>query len=188
MSSFRDLTASSERQPDPHHSASGEPLRAPFRVIADFRQAVDGWQFTNVPDRMHPSQHWTAPIEYRYLPPADYMVLGLDLYFVRHDATDFLAMQRHWPDSIAQQRAELVELQAEGASCLIVIEGDAQTIGQVLRESDLLPPLDPASPRFSECDVPWLLAESHAAAEQMVFEIMHRAWQHAQAQKSNPSN
>src|SRR5262245_18190439 len=119
MSSRYDPTVGAESQPNPHDPASGEPLAAPFRVIADYRQAIDGWQFTNVPDRMHPSQYWTAPVEYRYLLPADYMVGELALYFVRHNATEFLALLRHWPDSIAQQRAELLELQAEGASCLL---------------------------------------------------------------------
>ena len=182
MSTFHDTDGGAECQCDSRHPSAGELRTAPFRVIADFREAIDGWQFTNVPDRMHSSCSWTAPVEYRYLETADYTVSGLSLFIVRHRADNFLAMLRHWPDSIAQQRVELTELQAAGTSCLIVIEGDAEAIAQVLKASDLVDRFDLSSPRSTGCDIPWLLAESQRAAEQMVFEIMHRAWQQAQAQ------
>jgi hypothetical protein len=179
MSHFNDPSQCANRLSDCGHPSEGEALAAPFRVIADFREAIDGWQFTNVPDREDSSRFWTASVEYRYLETADYVVPEMSLFIVRHQAEAFLALLRHWPDSVARQRSDLMDLQAAGASCLIVIEGKADTIAQVLRVGEFVPTWDDNGPRRPGCDIPWLLVECRKTAEQVVFEIMHRSWQQA---------
>ena len=176
-----------ECQCNSRQRSAGEPLTAPFRVIADFREAIDGWQFTNVPDRRHPVAILDGA--------GRISVFGNGRLHrprgCRYSSSDIMPTNS-WPccgiGRIAslKQRAELLELQAAGASCLIVIEGDAQTIAQVLRESDLVASWDPSSLHSTGCDIPWLLAESQRTAEQMVFEIMHRAWQQRARSDSNP--
>src|SRR5262245_12546876 len=159
--------------PSNHHCpAEHESWVAPFRVIADFREAVDGWQFMDLPDPDQPGRSWTVPLEYRYLETADYTIDELSLFIVRRNATDFLAELRHWPESIAQQHAELRDLEASGAACLVVIEGDAELINQILGESDESGPVQPI-----DFGIPWLLADSQKKAELIVFEVMRRAWQ-----------
>src|SRR5262245_53456212 len=106
MAFFSEALASAMSHLDGNLAAANEPLVAPFRIIADFREAIDGWQFTNLPDREHPTRCWTVPVEYRYLETADYTVEELTLFIVRHKATDLLVALQQWPESFAQERAE----------------------------------------------------------------------------------
>jgi hypothetical protein len=176
MTSFPRTRLSAAPAANGQDAPEREPLIAPFRVVADFREAVDGWQFTSLPDREQPGRCWTVPVEYRYLETADYTVEELSLFIVRRVAADFLAELEHWPESIAHQHAELHELEADGAACLIVIEGDAEAIARILSRSDPAPhrPLHSVLPAYH--GIPWLMADSRRTAELMTFEIMRRAW------------
>jgi hypothetical protein len=187
MSSPNDPNQYTNQSPDSHHSSAGQTIASPFRVIADFREAIDGWQFTHVPDREHPTRFWTASIQYRYLETADYVVPEMSLFIVRHQAEDLLALLQHWPDSFARQRSDLIDLQLAGASCLIVIEGNADAIAKALTASDLLGTWDDTGSNLLGCDIPWLLVEGPQTAEQIVFEIMHRSWQHAHDVDGKPA-
>jgi hypothetical protein len=163
--------------------ADAEPLAAPFRIVADFREALDGWQFAHVPDCEQPGRYWGAAVEYRYLETADYTVAGVPLFIVRHEADEFLGLQRHWPDGLARELAQLDELEREGAACLIVIEGDAQTVAQLLSGGDSLLSGEADAPEPVGDDIPWLLVESRQSAEWMVFNVMRRAWERMHAEQ-----
>jgi hypothetical protein len=160
-----------------------ESVEAPFRILADFREAIDGWQFACVPDCQDSARVWTAPVEYRYLEMADYALEGLPLYFVRYEARDFLAALRHWPLSVAQDHAELRELEECGASCLVVIEGDAETLDEILVTCELAEQSDALASHSIDHGIPWMLAHSQRTAEIVVFEIMLRAWRHVRGQE-----
>jgi hypothetical protein len=162
---------------DCNHARAPQPLVAPFRVIADFREAVDGWQFTNLPHREQPSRCWTVPVEYRYLETADYTVEGLPIFIVRRDAKDFLSLLQHLPERVAKEHAKLRELEAGGASCLVVIEGDAEAIAQILGRRGCATYWRLRSCQSIDEGLACLFADDRRTAELMAFEVMLRAWQ-----------
>ena len=122
---------------------------------------------------------WRVPVEYRYLETADYTVAGVPLFIVRHRAKDFVAALRHWPASIAQEHEELRQLEASGASCLVVLEGDADSVVRDLGAGDSALQGDSQLLLNHDFGIPWLIASSHRNAELAAFEVMWRAWQRA---------
>ena len=157
----------------PAMNGTREPLVAPFRIIADVSQAADGWRFNELYDSAEPGRLLRVPIDYRYLELADYTVEGLPLYIVRKNAKALAATIRHWPESFLQELELLRDLEAAGAWCLVVIEGSAEEIEQVLAAEDRA---------FADAgvNVPWLFAPSRGVAELIVFAVIKRAWQRAQ--------
>jgi hypothetical protein len=153
---------------------------APFRVLADFREAVGGWQFNDLDDAAQPGRKWKVPVEYRWLESADYTVEGLPLFIVRKNAKEFAAALRHWPESVVQEQERLCELEASGAACLVVIEGSQDEIEQVLESG-----VDAFV--SSEGGIGWLFAPSRRAAELMVFAVMQRAWLRAEENRPHDS-
>jgi hypothetical protein len=159
------------------HAADDEPIEAPFRVIANIHEAIDGWQFARVSDRREPLRYWTAPVEYRYLPVADYTVAGVPLYVFRYNAQEFIKEIRQRPDSITQRLRELEKTQSAGNSCLIVLEGVGNSVERVMKAGEFIESSDSSTVDPNKCDIFWLLAETPQLAEQIVFEFMHRTWQ-----------
>lgn len=154
-------------------TATQESIVTPFRVIADVREEAGGWRFEGVLDAGEPAGMLHVPIEYQYLDHADYTVEGLALFIVRKRARELAKVMRHWPESICEELAALRELEADGSSCLVVIEGSEEEIEQVLQVDDQV---------FAEAGkgIPWLFAPSREAAEMLVFAVIKRAWQRAQ--------
>src|SRR5688572_18756749 len=111
-----------------------EPLVVPFRIIAHVREAEDGWRFDGLYDAADPGRILRVPMDYQELDLADYTVEGLPLYIVRKNAMDLALAMRHWPESVYEELRRLHDMEAAGASCLVVIEGTAEEIEQVLAE------------------------------------------------------
>jgi len=148
---------------------SSQSLTAPFRVLADFREAKAGWRFKNIADPSQPGQTWTVPLDYRLLGISDYVLNGLPLHFVRRTATDVLASLRHWPQHLVEEQQQLRELEESGASCLVIIEGEPPSILELI-DSDF-------NTDFSrEGRIQYAFAENRSAAESLAFMVMRRAW------------
>lgn len=154
----------------PNMTGTQESFVTPFRVIADVREEAGGWRFEGLSAAGDPARMIRVPIEYRYLDLADYTVEGLSLFLVRKQATEFARAMQQWPQSVCEELAALRDLQATGASCLVVIEGSEREIEQVLQIDDKL---------FAQAGrgVPWLFAPSRGVAEMLVFAVIQRAWQ-----------
>ena len=145
-----------------------EPLVAPFQIFADFREALNGWRFRDLYDAAQPARRLIVPLEYRALAIADYTVEGLPVFFVRRSAADFAAALQQRPNCVLQELKQLRELEESGATCLVVIEGNANEVEQVLTEAKSL--------TGREFRIPWLFAPTRSVAEMVIFAIIQRAW------------
>jgi ERCC4-type nuclease len=150
-----------------------KPLVAPFRIFADFREESEGWQFKELYDAAQPARGLVVPIEYRSLEYGDYTVEGLPLFFVRKNAKDFVAAIHHRPRSVEQELKQLQQLEAIGASCLVVLEGDVDEAEQVLAQVKAF--------GYGEDIIAWLFAPTRSTAELIVFAVIQHAWLNKQA-------
>src|SRR5689334_6369825 len=99
-------------------SGTNQPLVGPFRIIADLREAVEGWQFKDIEDADQPGRRVTVPIAYRRLEIADYTVENVPLFILRRTAKDFATALAEEPELVREELQRLSDLEATGASCL----------------------------------------------------------------------
>jgi hypothetical protein len=177
---FQMINVPSPTSPDSAHGFSKEPLVAPFRVIADIRERADGWRFSSLRGGADQKRPLIVPLVHRELEMAYYTVEGVAIYVVRRWADDFISALRQRPDSFVQESKHLCQLAASGASCVVIVEGDIESILQAFERHDSRPQDEPSA--FESCDygIPWLFAGSRHTAEFMAFEVMKRAWLRAQ--------
>jgi hypothetical protein len=149
-------------------SESSEPLVAPFRIIADYREALAGWRFQGLRDESQPDRMLVVPLEYEPLEFADYTVEGLPLFIVRKDAKAFEAALRDSPAAVFAELQQIRDLEATGASCFMVIEGEPPDLDRLIAtELDAL--------TRAKLGIALLFAPSNVV-EQVVFGVIHRAW------------
>jgi hypothetical protein len=153
-------------------SQAHEPLAAPFRIIADFTQAAEGWQFQGLCDESQPDRSLIVPLEYRELEFADYTVEGLPLFIVRWSAKEFATALKHDPADVFAELKLLRDAEAAGATSFMVIEGHPDDLDHLIAfEVDAL--------TRAKLGVALLFAPSNVV-QQVVFGVIHRAWLRAQ--------